>query len=105
MRNEEIVMQFFNKSASEGYDERAQRIGAINDNLHFLIRLILQDLPWDARILCVGVGTGMEMVRLAQVFPGWRFTGVDPSGAMLDVCRQRLREAGFESRCELIEGI
>jgi len=104
MRNEQIVAAFFNESFSKGYDERAQRTGAINDNLHFMIRLILQDLPDDARILCVGVGTGMEIVRLAQLFPRWRFTGVDPSESMLAVCRERLQEAGIGQRCELIHG-
>lgn len=104
MSDDEIVANYFNKNTSEGYDERAQRTGSINDNLHFLIRLILQALPEDARILCVGVGTGAEIVRLAQVFPQWRFTGVDPSESMLDVCRKRLRESGVAARCELIHG-
>lgn len=101
---DKIVTQFFNQSTAAGYDDRALRISSIMDNLHFLIRLILQELPTDAHILCVGVGTGTEITRLAEIFPQWRFTGVDPSEAMLDVCRRRVEETGLSSRCELIHG-
>jgi tRNA (cmo5U34)-methyltransferase len=99
-----IVEEYFNHATAAGYDDRAQRISSMMDNLHFLIGLILQDLPADARILCVGAGTGTEIIRLAQRFPGWRFTGVDPSAAMLDICRKRLQENDLASRCELIQG-
>ena len=86
------------------YDERNRRLAPISDNMHFLIRLILKDLPREARVLCVGVGTGAEILSLAAAFPGWTFLGVDPSGGMLEVCRQRLRDAGILDRCELIQG-
>lgn len=95
---------FFNKDAALSYDERNSKLAAISDNLHFLMRLVLADLPKEARILCVGVGTGADILALAQVYPGWRFVGVDPSLDMLDVCRERLRHQGVLSRCELIEG-
>jgi tRNA (cmo5U34)-methyltransferase len=96
--------ELFDQKVSTSYDERNRKVGAINENLHLLIRLILADLPADAHILCVGVGTGMEIVRLAEIFPQWRFTGVDPSAAMLDVCRNRLQENQLESRCTLFHG-
>jgi tRNA (cmo5U34)-methyltransferase len=95
---------FFNQDASRSYDEKNRRLAPISDCLHFLIRLSLADLPPDARILCVGVGTGAEIFPLAQAHPGWRFTGVDPSAAMLEVARQRLTDAGVIDRCELIAG-
>lgn len=94
----------FDKQASETYDQRIKPIAPIIDNLHFLIRLILKDLPSDAHILCVGVGTGTEILELAQAFPYWRFTGIDPSASMLDVCRKRLQQSGLLTRCELYHG-
>ena len=94
----------FDENVARCYDERFGKVGAINDNLHLLIRLILAGLPADARILCAGVGTGTEIVRLAEVFPGWTFTGVDPSAAMLAVCRERLAAAGLAARCTLVQG-
>ena len=41
-----------------------------------------------ASLLFVGLGTGAELVPYNQFdVPGWRFTGVDPSDAMLAVAR------------------
>ena len=52
--------------------------------MHFLIGLVLKELPTDARILCVGVGTGAEIFSLAEEYPEWTFVGVDPSADMLE---------------------
>jgi len=72
--------------------------------LHFLIRMVLSELPADARILCVGVGTGSELIDLAQAFPQWRFTAVEPAAPMLDICLQRADEYGIASRCTFHAG-
>lgn len=96
--------EFFNKDGSASYDERNSRLSAITENMHFLIRLALRDLPENSRILCVGVGTGAEIFSLAKAYPTWTFVGVDPSASMLDVCRERLQKAGIAGRCELING-
>ncbi len=95
---------FFTRDMAERYDERNSGLGDISNNLHFLMRLTMHDLPQDARILCVGVGTGVDILALASHFPGWTFTGVDPSGEMLEVGRRRLAEAGLLDRCILVEG-
>lgn len=70
------------------------------DSLHLQTRLILRDLPANARILCVGVGTGAELVALARQNPGWHFLASDPSEPMLEVCRQRATQEGIADRCE-----
>jgi tRNA (cmo5U34)-methyltransferase len=44
----------------------------------------------------------METLALAQAQPDWRFTGVDPSAAMLDLARGAL--APVADRVTLIEG-
>jgi tRNA (cmo5U34)-methyltransferase len=95
---------FFNKEASQAYDERNSKLAPIADGMHFLIRLVLKGLPTHARILCVGVGTGAEIISLSKAFPGWTFLGVDPSAEMLEVCSERLKIAGVRDRCELIHG-
>lgn len=96
--------QFFDKKSSDSYDARFKKIGAINDNLHLLIGIVLDGLPADANILCVGVGTGTEILTLAQAHPGWTFTGVDPAESMLDIAREKTEAAGLKSRCTLVHG-
>ena len=95
---------FFNQALAETYDEKNRKLAPIADGLHFLVRLVLADLPTDARILCVGVGTGAEVLSLATAHPKWSFVGVDPSAEMLGVCRDRLQQADVLDRCELIHG-
>ena len=98
------MTDYFPPPAAQSYDERNAKLAPIAEAMHFLSRLVLEDLPSDARILCVGVGTGAEILSLAKTYPNWTFVGVDPSTAMLEVCRERLREAGYLERCELIHG-
>lgn len=95
---------FFTKELAVAYDDRNSKLSAIADNMHFLIRLILQGLPAQSRILCVGVGTGAEILALAKAFPEWTFVGVDPSASMLEVCRERLEKVGVGNRCQLVHG-
>lgn len=94
----------FNKLPSGAYDEKNKKLAPISKNLHFLTELVLKELPTDARILCVGVGTGAEILSLARAYPGWTFDGIDPAASMLDDCRKRLDEEGLLSRCELFHG-
>ena len=61
-------------------------------------------MPADARILCVGVGTGKELIHPAKFFPGWLFIAVEPSAAMLDICRRRVEEEGISYRCNFHQG-
>lgn len=102
MDNNEL-RSLFDRMAS-GYDSKLARMAPINNALYFLLEAVLGELPQDARILCVGVATGTELIHLAEAFPGWRFTALEPSGAMLDVCRKRVEAAGLSSRCSFHEG-
>jgi tRNA (cmo5U34)-methyltransferase len=55
-----------------------------------------------ASLLFVGLGTGAELVPYTRFdVPGWRFTGVEPSDAMLAVARKRLEAEGLLSRTHL----
>jgi tRNA (cmo5U34)-methyltransferase len=102
MRSDEIKAIFDQQAAS--YDERWARTAPIRDALHFILEAVFAELPADARMLCVGAGTGEEIVYLAKRFPRWSFTAVEPSGAMLDVCRDKAVKGGFASRCHFHEG-
>ena len=102
MQQEELKTLFDKQAA--GYDKQSARMAAIRDCLHLLVKSVFSDLPTDANILYVGTGTGAERAYLATNFPDWTFTGVEPSGAMLEVCRMRAETEGYASRCEFHEG-
>ncbi|MBG13366.1 MAG: SAM-dependent methyltransferase [Alcanivorax sp.] len=101
--NDNELKALFDQMAP-GYDKRWERTAPITECLYFLLESVFAALPEDARILCVGAGTGSEILHLASRFPGWHFTAVEPAGAMLEVCRRRASEAGITERCEFHEG-
>ena len=73
------------------------------DDLHRMVMLLLaEQAPESAHILVVGAGGGMETRAMAEAQAGWRFTGVDPSTAMLDAARKTLEHIG--NRVDLMEG-
>src|SRR5690606_33927212 len=102
MESDQIVALFDQQAA--GYDSRWAKTAAIRDCLHLMLEPLLAGLPPEARMLCVGVGTGQEMAQLAHRFPGWTFTAVEPSGAMLAACRERAEAEGFAARCRFHHG-
>jgi tRNA (cmo5U34)-methyltransferase len=103
MTNQEPVTSFDQKHASS-YDKMWAKLAPTRDALHLLMRAVLSDLPANARILCVGVGTGAELIDLAQAFPQWQFTAVEPAAPMLDICRQKAEECGITARCTFHQG-
>ncbi len=101
--NQEELKTVFDKQAS-GYEQQQKKLAPVHEGLYFQLEWIFSELPQSARILCVGLGAGAELSYLASKFPHWSFTAVEPSGAMLDVCRQRAEKEGFISRCVFHEG-
>lgn len=95
---------FFNLEMAQNYDDRNSKFGVIKDNVHFHVNLVLKDLPDNAHVLCVGAGTGAEIIALSSLHPEWRFVALDPSKPMLDVCAKNLENANITDRCELIHG-
>ena len=94
----------FGREHATKYDAQWAKLAPMRDTLHFLSHIVLLDLATDARALCVGAGTGAELLALADIFPNWTFTAVDPSGVMLDICRKNAEDAGILSRCTFHEG-
>ena len=72
--------------------------GAIADDLPFYRELARRA---GGRVLEVMCGSGRLLVPLAQA--GLRLAGVDVSGAMLALARERLQAAGVLERVELLE--
>jgi tRNA (cmo5U34)-methyltransferase len=94
---------FTDRSAVAAYaTDTPRKVPGLAD-LHRMTALLLSEHAADAaHLLIVGAGGGLELASLATARPGWRFTGVDPSPAMLDLARDA---AGpFAERVQLIEG-
>jgi len=94
----------FDKERASSFNTQYQKLAPLSDVIHLLLRVILLGLPADARVLCVGAGTGAELLFLAEAFPGWQLTAVEPAAPMLDICRQRAEDAGIASRCTFHAG-
>jgi tRNA (cmo5U34)-methyltransferase len=83
-------------------DDTPRRVPGFAD-LHRMTGILLAEhAPADAHILVLGAGGGLELKALATAYPGWRFTGVDPAGAMLDLAARALGPDAH--RADLIEG-
>jgi len=94
---------FANPSAISTYVEQTPlRVPGLADLHRMAMLLLAEHAPGTAHILIVGAGGGMETRSLAEAQPDWRFTGVDPSPAMIDLARRTL--APFADRVELLEG-
>ena len=65
--------------------------------------LLGEAMPDDGRLLVIGAGGGLETRYLASVEPTWRFVGVDPASAMLDLARAVAGPVAGD-RLTLIEG-
>lgn len=75
-----------------GYAELCERAGT----------LLAARAGRQAQMLVVGAGGGLEIEAMAGAQPGWRFVGVDPSRAMLDLAAAHLTQ--IAERVELVEG-
>lgn len=102
--HEHSKLDSFGKDRAKFYDQNNGHLVPINENLHYLIKILLSDLAPNSKILCVGAGTGSELVKLAEAFPKFTFVAVEPSESMLEVCRDKLQKLNLLDRCKLICG-
>ncbi len=89
----------FNEEKAQSYDSKFSKISAIKDSLYLLTQVILSDVKDNAKVLCVGAGTGIEVLYLAKQFSTWQFDIIEPSKAMLKICIENCEQAGISSRC------
>ncbi|OYP34618.1 SAM-dependent methyltransferase [Rhodopirellula sp. MGV] len=102
MTPEELTDLFDQQAAN--YDAQWAKTEAIRNCLFLLLDSHFAELPENSRVLCVGAGTGAEMEHFAKAQPDWSFTVVEPSGEMLELCRERAEAGGFADRCVFHHG-
>jgi tRNA (cmo5U34)-methyltransferase len=82
---------FHDASAVAQYAEGPPRQVPGHDGLLVMTDLLLAEhLPVDGQLLVVGAGGGLELSQFANNHPDWRFVGVDPSAAMLDLAARTM---------------
>ncbi len=87
------IAEFYNNNTDNEHDR------LVRHQLEYDLtwRYLDQYLPPSGHILEVGAATGRYTLELAK--RGWKLTSVDLSAAMIERCRQNLRNEGLESAC------
>lgn len=101
--NREQLESTFDQQAGT-YDQQWAKLAPFRDGIHLLMASIFGRLPPNARMLCVGAGTGAEIHFLAERFPAWTFVAVEPSSRMVDVAKARAAQHGYLDRCSFHTG-
>lgn len=101
--NQAFLEMFLDRERVARYAEGPPRFMPGMEVVHRMTSILLSEhAPANAHVLVLGAGGGLELKALAEVQPGWRFTGVDPAGPMLDLAREAMGpDAG---RADLVQG-
>lgn len=102
MDRQQLESTFDGQAAT--YDQQWAKLAAFRDGVHLLMASVFASQPAQARMLCIGAGTGAEIHFLADRFPGWRFVAVEPSAGMVEAATRRAREHGYADRCTFHTG-
>jgi tRNA (cmo5U34)-methyltransferase len=95
----------FDGDYGQAYDDLARRVIPGYEHLfEATLALFCTRLDRQAHVLIVGCGTGKEIATFAPAEPQWRFTGVDPSRAMLETAAGVVAQLGAEARVDLHHG-
>jgi tRNA (cmo5U34)-methyltransferase len=87
------------------YAQTVRRVNVGYDLLFTLTHCFLRALEQPAlNLLVVGVGGGAEIERFLPDNPGWRLSGVDPSGEMLTLAQAKAEELSVRERVTLLRG-
>lgn len=72
-------------------------------DMHRMTRILLSERAApDGQVLVLGAGGGLELKALAEAEPRWRFVGVDPAAAMLELAERTL--GPLNARVQLQQG-
>lgn len=94
-------MENYGQEWADNYKRLAAASIPGRDGLYRLCSAYLSGLSGNGRILVVGCGTGDELIGLAKALPQAELEGIDPSEAMLEVCKKRVIEEGLSNRVKL----
>jgi tRNA (cmo5U34)-methyltransferase len=101
--NQAFLQMFSDRERIAHYAEGPPRFMPGMEAVHRMTSILLAEHALaDAHVLVLGAGGGLELKALAEAQPGWRFTGVDPAGPMLDLAREAM--GSDACRADLVQG-
>jgi tRNA (cmo5U34)-methyltransferase len=101
--NEQPSAPFNDSPALSDYADKTSRlVPGLADLQRMAALLVAERAPEQASVLVVGAGGGVELKAFAQMYPSWRFVGVDPSKPMLELAQATL--GPLATRVELHHG-
>lgn len=83
-------------------DATPRKVPGLTDLHRMTMLLLAEQAPETANILVIGAGGGLELKAFAEAQARWRFVGIDPSAAMLDLAGRIL--GPLQSRVHLQQG-
>lgn len=99
----DFIKSFSDAAAIANYHDGPPRFVPGIDAMRSMTSVLLAEAaPENARVLVLGAGGGMEIKTLATAHPGWRFVGIDPAPAMLDLAERTL--GPLMDRVDLVHG-
>ncbi|OTG67633.1 class I SAM-dependent methyltransferase [Acinetobacter silvestris] len=100
-----MAKDFNNPQIVDGYDEHIRKLIPGYELIHLQVHALLKTyVSEQAHILVVGCGTGYELQYLADQFPYWTFTAIDPAVVMLEKAKSHIEDLGLEQRITFIHG-
>jgi len=97
------MKHFSDPGAVAHYHQGAPRLVPGFSDLQRMAQVLLAErAPFDARVLVLGAGGGLELKAFADAQSGWSFDGVDPSHEMLELAHDTVGE--HAGRVRLHEG-
>jgi len=95
----------FDMEMAREYDKGIRRALPTYDAMFRMVQSFLRaNIQDHAKVLVVGAGGGNEIVTFGKANPTWKFAGVDPSEAMLEVALQKAKDEGIEDRVTIHTG-
>lgn len=100
-----MAKDFNNKQVVAGYDQHIRKLIPGYELIHLQVHALLKSyLKPEAEVVVVGCGTGYELQYLAEQFPQWRFTAIDPAINMLKQAEQHIQDLGLQDRITFVHG-
>jgi tRNA (cmo5U34)-methyltransferase len=96
----DLLQPFTDPAMIAGYAEATPRKVPGFADLHRMAMILLAEHASEtANILVIGAGGGLELKAFAEAQVRWRFVGIDPSAAMLDLASRILES--LQTRVQL----